>query len=91
MGRGITVDLLYHGISVVLVDIDDIAIEKGKREIINQFRFMPLIKKYAEKIDIVKHMSNVTFTTNVELAGDCDFIIENVSEKGELKVRYTGH
>ncbi|MCU0286249.1 MAG: 3-hydroxyacyl-CoA dehydrogenase family protein [Acidobacteria bacterium] len=85
MGVGITVDLVFHGIHSVLVDISSECLEKAKTEIIKNIRFAPLLYKEAPKMQVEEALKMITFTTHLEDAGDCEFIIENVPEDWEIK------
>ncbi|MCP4178786.1 MAG: 3-hydroxyacyl-CoA dehydrogenase family protein [bacterium] len=85
MGIGVTLDLILHGISVVLVDISTEALEKAKLEILNNIRFAPMLNKNISKSMCDRSFERIFFTGNIEDVADCGFIIENVPEKFEIK------
>jgi len=85
MGAGITVDLVLHGIYTVLVDISKDALEKAKEEITKSIRFAPLVKKGIPKVPVKEAMEKITFTTDIKEVADCEFIVENVTEKWDVK------
>ncbi|HLP45654.1 MAG TPA: 3-hydroxyacyl-CoA dehydrogenase family protein [Candidatus Deferrimicrobium sp.] len=85
MGVGVTVDLVFHGIHSVLVDISSECLEKAKTEIIKQIRFAPLLYKDAPKMQVEDALKQVTFTTHLEDVKDCEFVVENVPEDWEIK------
>lgn len=85
MGTGITVDLVFHDLHTVLVDISDEILEKAKAEIVKSIRFAPLLFKNAPKLDLDEAMKKVTFTTKLEDVRDCEYVVENVPEEWEIK------
>ncbi len=85
MGTGITVDLVFHGLHSVLVDISDEILEKAKEEIVKNIRFAPLLFKNAPKLKTEDALKQVTFTTRLEDVRDCEYVIENVPEEWEIK------
>jgi 3-hydroxybutyryl-CoA dehydrogenase len=85
MGAGITVDLVFHGIHTVLVDVSPECLEKARAEIIKNVRFAPLLYKNAPKMAEQDALEQITFTTRLEHVGDCEFVVENVPEEWEIK------
>lgn len=87
IGVSVTVDLISHGIAVVLVDISEQHLEKARSELYRGIQFGMLFIKSMSKVPIQDRMDKVTFTTNLEDVNTCDFIIENVTEDWETKRR----
>jgi len=85
MGVGVTVDLVFHGIQSVLVDISTECLEKARAEIIKDIRFAPLLYKGAPKMQLEDALKMITFTTRLEDVRDCEYIVENVTEDWEIK------
>ena len=85
MGIGVTVDLVFHGINAVLVDISSEILEKAKAEIVKHIRFAPLLYKSAPKIHVEDALKMVTFTTSLNDVRDCEYVVENVTEDWEIK------
>ncbi len=85
MGVGITVDLVFHGIHTVLVDVSSECLEKAKAEIVKNVRFAPLLYKDAPRMAVEDAQEQMTFTTRLEHVGDCEFVVENVPEEWEIK------
>ena len=85
MGIGIAADLLFHGMSCILVDISPEALERAKSEIIRIIRFGSLANASLPKLNADDVISMVTFTTKIEDVSNAEFIIENVPEKWEAK------
>ncbi|NIM13042.1 MAG: 3-hydroxybutyryl-CoA dehydrogenase [Candidatus Aminicenantes bacterium] len=85
MGVGVTVDLVLHGIQTLLVDTADKVLENARSEITKSIRFAPLVHKGAPKVPVKEAMEKITFTTDIKEVADCQWIIENVTEKWEVK------
>ncbi|MCK4260521.1 MAG: 3-hydroxyacyl-CoA dehydrogenase family protein [Halanaerobiales bacterium] len=85
MGKGVAIDLILHGIKAVLVDVDQEILEQAKDDIIEKTRLAPLLQKSAPRLSKEEILNYLTLTTNIEDVEDCDFIIENVTEKWEIK------
>lgn len=85
MGTGIAADMLFHGMSCILVDICYNTLEKTKAEIIRIIRFGPLANASLPKLNVDDAMGNIIFTTRIEDVRDADYVIENVPEKWDVK------
>ncbi|TKI55063.1 3-hydroxybutyryl-CoA dehydrogenase [Brevibacillus antibioticus] len=85
MGIGMVVDLSLHGIESVLVDMDERALEKAKKEILQTIRFAPMIKKCVPRLTQEEVLTKVTFKTSIEDVSSCDYIVENVTENWDIK------
>lgn len=85
MGIGIAADLLFHGMSSILVDISQEALERARAEIIHIIRFAPLANSSLPKLNVNDVISLITFTTKIEDVSSAEFIIENVPEKWDMK------
>ncbi|MCP5106048.1 MAG: 3-hydroxyacyl-CoA dehydrogenase family protein [bacterium] len=85
MGIGVTADLVLHGIAAVLVDISQSALENAKEEIFKTVRFAPLLHKTLPRVPVEEAMEKITFTTDMTLLNDCEFIVENVPEDWKIK------
>ncbi len=85
MGIGVTVDLVFHSIHSVLVDISSDILEQAKAEIVKHTRFAPLLSKNVPRLPVEEALKQITFTTRLEDAACCEFIVENVTEDWEVK------
>lgn len=85
MGIGVTVDLALHGLSVILIDINEAQLVKAREEITKNVRFAPMLNKNIEKVDVEAAMAQIEFSTDLNLLARADFIVENVTEKWEVK------
>ena len=87
MGSGITEVALTSGFHVLMRDIAEEAIERGKKKIATDLERRVQKGKMSseEKESILKRLST---TTRIEDFGNCDFIIEaaieNIPLKGEI-------
>jgi len=86
MGNGIAQVIGAHRIQVVMVDIADIALERGLKTIAKSCN--RLIKKEkmteAEKEALFGHIQT---TTDMTALKECDFVIEAATENVELKLK----
>jgi 3-hydroxybutyryl-CoA dehydrogenase len=85
MGVGVTVDLVLHGIQTLLVDTTDKITENARSEITKSIRFAPLVHKRVPKVPVKEAMEKIIFTTDIKDVADCQWIIENVTERWEVK------
>ncbi len=85
MGAGVAQNLSQTGHRVVLVDVAPEALERARAEIRNGVRFQGMFKKGAggEGADAV--LGRVVFTTDFDALAAADFVIENATEKWEVK------
>ncbi|MEG5035153.1 3-hydroxyacyl-CoA dehydrogenase NAD-binding domain-containing protein [Microcoleus sp. AT3-D2] len=85
MGIGVAQNLAQTGYQVILVDISEEILENAKQEIKKNIRFQTLFnkeKKVGSPDDILK---KITFSTNYKLLDSADFVVENVTEKWDIK------
>lgn len=85
MGIGVSQNLAQTGYQVILVDISEAILESAEQEIKKNIRFQSLFnkeKKAGRPDDIVK---KITFSTNYKLLDSADFVVENVTEKWDIK------
>lgn len=85
MGIGVAQNLAQTGYQVILVDISEAILENAAQEIKKNIRFQTLFnkeKKAGSPDDILK---KITFSTNYKLLDSADFVVENVTEKWDIK------
>lgn len=85
MGIGVSQNLAQTGYQVILVDISEAILEGAEQEIKKNIRFQSLFnkeKKVGSPDDILK---KITFSTNYKLLDSADFVVENVTEKWDIK------
>jgi 3-hydroxybutyryl-CoA dehydrogenase len=85
MGIGVSQNLAQTGHQVLLLDISEEILERAKQEIRNNIRFQGFFNKNekSEKPDDI--LKRIKFSTNYQLLEDAEFIIENATEKWEIK------
>ncbi|MBE9224518.1 NAD-binding protein [Phormidium sp. LEGE 05292] len=85
MGIGVAQNLAQTGHQVILVDIADRILEKAKQEIAQNIRFQGFFNK-SEKIENPSEiLSRIKFTTDYQFLESAEFIIENTTEKWDIK------
>ncbi len=85
MGIGMCIDLLYHDMHIVLVDLTEELLARAKSEVEKVVRFAPLLDKSLPRVDPAIVAERVTFTTDIADVSNCDFIVENVNEDWQAK------
>jgi len=86
MGSGVAQNLAQSGFKVVLIDIEESALERTRKEIYNNVRFQGFMKKDKSQVDNPDNILNrILFTTDYSELKDAFFVVENVVEKWEAK------
>jgi len=85
IGIGAMTDLVLHGIEAVGVDVTDEALRRAEEEILRNVRFAPVLSKTLPKMAKARVKELMTLTTDLNAAGSCDFVIENVTENWNIK------
>lgn len=85
MGIGVAQNLAQTGHQVVLVDITDRILEKAKQEITQNIRFQGFFQKSDKVENQSEILSRIKFTTDYQFLESAEFIIENTTEKWDIK------
>lgn len=86
MGMGVAQNLAQVGYQVILVDIADGILAHAREEIYNKIRLQALFQKNKESIpDPDEAIARINFTTDYQSLKAAEFIIENATEKWEVK------
>lgn len=86
MGQGVAQDLAQNGFTVILVDNKIDVLQKAKNSIAKKVKLdLLLSKKKTQTIKVEDVLTNIQSTTDLEDLSGVDFIIENVTEKWEIK------
>src|SRR5581483_1315044 len=86
MGTGVAQNFAQSGYHVVLVDISDDILAHAKQTIINALRLQRLLDRSEQQAaSLEETLQHITFTTDYRLFTDVDFVIENTTEKWEVK------
>jgi len=86
MGTGVAQSLAQAGYRVLLLDISDEILQRAQDEITKNIRFQRLFNK-GQQESIATIVERITFTTEYAPFAEADFVIENVTEKWEIKKR----
>ncbi|MHC0066350.1 3-hydroxyacyl-CoA dehydrogenase family protein [Nostoc sp. UIC 10890] len=85
MGVGVAQNLAQTGHQVVLVDISEDILDKAKQEIRNNIRFQSFFKKSDSTESPQDILNKIEFSTNFKFLENADFVVENVTEKWDIK------
>ena len=85
MGSGVAQNLAQSHQNIILIDISDEILAKTKQEIINNLRFQRMFGKKENVDDPQVLLDHITFSTEINLLENMDFVIENVIEKWHIK------
>ncbi len=85
MGSGVSQSLAQSKYHVVLVDISDDALQHAKDDISRNVRFQSLFRNNENIEEADQVLERIFFTTDYNMLSDVDFVIENVTEKWEIK------
>ncbi|MBF0450067.1 MAG: NAD-binding protein [Candidatus Magnetomorum sp.] len=85
MGKGIAQNLAQTNHRVILIDISESILEKAKSDITNNIRFQAFFNKDKNLEDHEKTLEKIVFTKDFSQLETSDFVIENVTEKWDIK------
>ena len=85
MGTGLAQNLAQTRHRVILVDVSEKILRQAKQEIRNNVRFGGLFQKGQRPADPDEVLDRIEFTTDYQTLESADFVIENVTEKWEIK------
>lgn len=85
MGCGVAQTFAQAGYEVKLIDLDDKTLNKAKEKIIQDLRFQKLFSRDIHVESKESVIERILFTTQYEALRDCETVIENVTEKWDVK------
>lgn len=85
MGVGVAQNLAQKGYRVLLLDISDGHLQRARQEIHNNVRLAQLLNRDEKKEPVDTLIERIVFTTCYAPFADADFVIENATEKWEIK------
>jgi 3-hydroxybutyryl-CoA dehydrogenase len=85
IGIGVATDLVLHGLSAIVVDRSPTALRKAQTELLKNLRFAPMLMKGSTPVNLEEARARAVFTSELHRVAGCDFIIENVTERWEVK------
>lgn len=88
MGMGVAQNLAQVGYQVILVDISTEILAHAKEEIYNKIRLQVLFQKNKETVlDPDSIITQINFTTDYQQIKQAEYIIENTTEKWDIKAK----
>jgi len=84
IGTGVAQNLAQTQHKVILVDVSDSILERARTEIRNSIRLRRMFDRSKQE-SMDETLSRITMTSDYALLQDCDFVIENVTEKWDIK------
>jgi 3-hydroxybutyryl-CoA dehydrogenase len=85
MGVGVSQALAQTDHQVILLDVSDEILEQAREEIRKNVRLQGFFNKEAGNADPEKVLEHITFSTDDQLLKGADFVVENVTEKWDIK------
>lgn len=85
MGAGVAQNLAQTGHQVILVDVAEPQLERARGDIRQGLRLRRLMKTPASAEPIDAILARITTTTELDRLADAQFVVENVTERWELK------
>jgi 3-hydroxybutyryl-CoA dehydrogenase len=85
MGVGVAQCVASHGYDVELVDIAEHALLAAREEIATGVRMMPLLLRQASGPRPEEVLDRIRFSTDTAGLGNAEYVVENVTEKWEVK------
>ncbi|MEH2349564.1 MAG: 3-hydroxyacyl-CoA dehydrogenase NAD-binding domain-containing protein [Nostoc sp.] len=95
MGIGVAQNLAQTGHQVILVDISENVLDKARHEIKNNIRFQGFFKKSYKSVGEASQrhrqespdsiIEKIDFSTNYKFLENVDFVVENTTEKWDIK------
>ncbi len=84
MGTGVAQSLAQAGHQVILLDVSEDILERARENIMNSIRFQKLWRKGVQE-EVGDVLELITFTLSIAMLEPAQFVIENVTEKWEVK------
>ena len=87
MGVGVAQNLAQTGHQAILVDISDEVLDRAREEIRKNLRFQGMFQKGVKTEPADTVLGRIQLTQNLEDLSAVDFVVENVPEKWEIKIK----
>jgi 3-hydroxybutyryl-CoA dehydrogenase len=85
IGVGVITDLIFHGITAMVVDVSEEILQRARGEVLKNIRFGPALSKTLPRLTQEEAARRMVLTTELKTVASCDFVIENVTENWEIK------
>lgn len=85
IGATVCVDFVMHGFRVVAVDLDESSLESTREQLREVNRYLPAVRPGLTRLAPNEAMDRLVTTTDLAALAECEFVVENVSERWEVK------
>lgn len=85
MGQGLAQDLAQHGYKVLLIDVDEKTLAAARKSVRLSVRAQLMLEPKAGAPSTDAVLANIETATDMDVLGAADFVIENVTEKWDVK------
>lgn len=85
MGIDVTIDALFHGFNVHLIDIDENALKNAKKKISRTMRMGLMLGLNYKNYSQEQINEQLTLSSDISDVKDCEAIVENICENYESK------
>lgn len=85
MGAGVAQNLAQSGYRAILVDLTQAALDGAARTIRNGVRLQGMLKRDPKAPSADEVLKRITLATDYDALAEADFVIENVTEKWDIK------
>ena len=85
MGRGLSEDLARTGHKVILIDLSEEILKQAAKEVRQSLRLHKLFSKSKDSESPEEVLKRINFSTDYGMLNEVDFLVENITEKLELK------
>jgi len=90
MGVGVAQNLAQTKHHVLLIDVSEAILERAKQEIKNNLRFQGFFQKTEKAENLDEILNRIKFSTDYQVLEKAEFVIENTTEKWEIKQEVYG-
>lgn len=90
MGVGVAQNLAQTKHHVLLIDVSEAILERAKQEIKNNLRFQGFFQKTEKAENLDEILNRIKFSTDYQVLEEAEFVIENTTEKWEIKQEVYG-
>jgi len=90
MGVGVAQNLAQTKHDVLLIDVSEAILERAKQEIKNNLRFQGFFQKTEKAENLDEILNRIKFSTDYQVLEEAEFVIENTTEKWEIKQEVYG-
>lgn len=85
MGQGTAQAVAQAGCRVILIDVAEDILQRAEKEIQRGFRLQSLFSKTPNSADQDQALDRIVYATEYELLSEVEFLVENVTEKWDIK------